>query len=127
VAQPAVQAEGQAVNANPPADDPGEAGDDLARIVPSDHARLRAGQGRPVGQVVNDVQRAGPNDVFVQTDDGRFVVRGSNAREHVIEPDGEHVTSIQPRTDAAHRSRLRSGKIRPATPEEFQRLKDMAR
>jgi hypothetical protein len=111
------------VNTDPPASDDG----DPPRIVPSDHARLRAGQGRPIGQVVSDVQRAGPNDVFIQTDDGRFVVRGSKAREHVIEPDGEHVTSIQPRTDAAHRNRLKSGRIRPATPEEFQRLKDLAR
>lgn len=92
-------------------------------ITPSEHARLRSGQGRPIGQVVNDVQRAGPNDVFVQPDDWRFVVRGPNAREHVIEPDGEHVTSIQPRTDSAHRRRLRNGTIRPATDEEYQRLK----
>ena len=28
-------------------------------------------------------------------------------REHVIEPDGEHVTSIQPRTESAHRARLK--------------------
>lgn len=96
-------------------------------IVRSDHAKVRAGQGRPIGQVVNDVQRAGPNDVFVQPEDGRYIVRGPNAREHVLEPDGEHVTSVQPRTDSAHRARLRSGKIRPATPDEFERLKDMVR
>jgi RHS repeat-associated protein len=48
-------------------------------ISRSEHARLRSKQGRPVGQVVNDVQRAGPNDVFVQPD-GRFVVRGPRGR-----------------------------------------------
>lgn len=96
-------------------------------ITRSGHARLRSRQGRPIGQVVNDVQRAGPNDVFVQPDDGRYVVRGPNAREHIIEPDGEHVTSIQPRTDSAHRARLRAGTIRPATPEEYERLKGMVR
>src|SRR4051794_30392762 len=74
-------------------------------IVPSPHAKLRSRQGRPIGRVVNDVQRAGPNDVFVQPDDGRYVVRGPNAREHIIEADGEHVTSVQPRTDAAHKGR----------------------
>ena len=104
-----------------PADEPEPA----PAISRSDHARVRSRQGRPIGQVVNDVQRAGPNDVFVQPDDGRYVVRGPNAREHVIEPDGEHVTSVQPRTDSAHRARLRAGKIRPATPDEFRRLKDM--
>lgn len=107
----------------PPNDDPPDGEQPV--IVPSTHAKLRAKQGRPVGQVITDVQRAGPNDVFVQEGDGRFVVRGSNAREHVIEPDGEHVTSIQPRTDAAHKARLRAGTIRPASPEEFARLKGM--
>jgi hypothetical protein len=96
-----------------------------AGIPRSEHARLRGHHGQPIGQVVNDVQRASPNDVFVQPEDGRYVVRGPNAREHVLEPDGEHVTSVQPRTDSAHRARLRNGKIRPATPEEFQRLKNM--
>lgn len=96
-------------------------------ITRSEHTRLRSRQGRPVGQVVNDIQRAGPADVYVQPEDGRFVVRGPNAREHVIEADGEHVTSVRPRTDSAHRARLRAGTIRPATPEEFERLKNMVR
>jgi hypothetical protein len=107
---------------NDPKPDPGESQEGIDR---SGHARLRAGQGRPIGQVVTDLQRAGPNDVFIQVKDGRYVVRGGNAREHILEPDGEHVTSIQPRSNAAHRARLKSGKIRPATVEEFDRLKSM--
>ena len=107
-------------------DPDGEPGPD-GGIIRSPHAVLRSGQGRPIGQVVNDIQRAGPADVFIQPEDGRFVVRGPNAREHVIEPGGEHVTSIRPRTDSAHRGRLRAGKIRPATADEFQRLKNMVR
>lgn len=110
-----------------PSDDAGQPAPDPVppAIVPSQHAKLRSRQGRPIGRVVNDVQRAGPNDVFVQPEDGRFVVRGPNAREHIIEPNGEHVTSVQPRTDAAHKARLRAGTIRPATQEEFDRLKGM--
>ena len=104
------------------ATDPPDDAADPQPISRSDHARLRSGQGRPIGQVVNDIQRAGPNDVFVQVEDGRYVVRGPNAREHVLEPDGEHVTSVQPRTDAAHKARLRRGTIRPATAEELARL-----
>lgn len=107
-----------------PPDEPNEPAPPV--IVPSTHSKLRARQGRPIGRVVNDVQRAGPNDVFVQPEDGRYVVRGPNAREHVIEPNGEHVTSVQPRTDAAHKARLRAGTIRPATAEEYERLKNMA-
>lgn len=113
----------------PAADDADESADSnpitSPAITPSPHAKLRSQQGRPIGRVINDVQRAGPQDVFVQPEDNRFVVRGPNAREHVIEPDGEHVTSIQPRTDSAHKARLRDGTIRPASLEEFQRLKDM--
>jgi hypothetical protein len=93
-----------------------------AGISKTDHARLRSGQGRPIADVVNDVQRAGPRDVFVQPDDGRFVVRGPKGREHVIETTGEHVTSVR-RTDSAHQGRLQAGRIRPATDEEFERLK----
>jgi len=58
-------------------------------------ARLRFRQGRPISQVIGDIQRAGRNDVFIQVEDGRYVVRGTNAREHIIEPTGEHVTSIR--------------------------------
>jgi hypothetical protein len=109
--------------ADPPPDDTNPNGG----IQPTDHSRLRSSQGRPIGQVVNDVQRAGSNDVFIQVDDGRYVVRGPNAREHVIEPNGEHVTSIQPRTDSAHRKRLAAGTIRLATPVEYARLRDFVR
>jgi hypothetical protein len=104
--------------------DPVEPDDDTIR--PTDHSRLRSVQGRPINQVVNDIQRAGPGDVFIQVDDGRFVIRGPHAREHIVEPNGEHVTSIQPRTNSAHLKRLRDGKIRPATPEEFALLRQLA-
>lgn len=105
-----------------PASDDDEEEQASPGITRSEHARLRFGQGRPIGDVVNDVQRAGHRDVFVQPDDGRFVVRGLKGREHVIEADGEHVTSIR-RPEAAHQARLRDGTIRPAAPEEFQKLK----
>jgi hypothetical protein len=60
--------------------------------------------------------------VFVQPDDGRYVVRGGQGREHIIEADSEHVTSVR-RPDAAHQARLRDGTIRPATDAEYQKLK----
>lgn len=111
---------------SPSPDDANAPPDPPPAIVPSAHAKLRSRQGRPIGRVVNDVQRAGPGDVFIQPEDGRYVVRGPNAREHIIEPDGEHVTSVQPRTDSAHKARLRAGTIRPATGEEYERLKGLA-
>jgi hypothetical protein len=105
---------------SPPPDDGG--GQGSQGIPRSEHARLRSEQGRPIGQVVNDIQRASRQDVFTQPDDGRYVVRGPKGREHVIEVNGEHVTSLR-RPDAAHQARVRGGAIRPATDDEFQRLK----
>jgi len=95
----------------------GEAG-----ITRSEHAWLRSEEGRPVGEVVNDIQRAGQRDVFIQTDDRRFVIRGPRGREHIIEPNGVHVTSVR-RPDAAHQARLRDATIRAATDDEFKTLK----
>lgn len=109
-------------NAGEPSSSGDEGGESSAGIPRSEHARLRAGQGRPIQQVVNDVQRAGEHDVFVQVEDSRFVVRGKHGREHIMEADGEHVTSVR-RSDAAQRARLRDGVIRAATEEEFQKLK----
>jgi hypothetical protein len=104
----------------PVSDNGGEQGQE--GITRSEHARLRSEQGRPIGEIVNDIQRAGPRDVFVQPDDSRFVVRGPRGREHIIEVNGEHVTSVR-RPDVAHQARVRDGTIRSATDEEFQRLK----
>ena len=72
---------------------------------------------------MNDVQKAGPKDVFVQLEDGRFIVRGGRGREHILETDGEHVTSMH-RAEAVHQARLRQGRIRPASDEEFQKVKE---
>ena len=90
----------------------------------SDHARQRAGQGRPVGSALQDAHRAGRNDVFVQADDGRFVVRGPRGREHVFEPDGLIVTSLN-RSDAAHQAKISRGERTSVTEEEFNRFKGL--
>lgn len=95
-------------------------------ITRSEHARLRFGQGRPISDVVNDVQRVRQRDVFVQPDDGRYVVRGPKGREHIIEANGEHVTSVR-RPDAADHARLQNGTIRLSTEDEFQKLKALVR
>jgi hypothetical protein len=83
---------------------------------------MRSGEGRPIAEVMSDLQRAGQRDVFIQTDDGRFVVRGPRGREHIIEVNGVHITSVR-RPDGAHQGRLRDGTIRAATDDEFQTLK----
>jgi hypothetical protein len=68
------------------------------------------------------VQRARPSDVFVQVENGRIVVRGPNAREHIFEPSGTQVTSLD-RPNEAHLGRVRAGEVRPATEEEFNVFK----
>jgi hypothetical protein len=111
-------------NADEPNPDGGDHGDE-AGITRSEHARLRSKQGRPIGEVVNDIQRAGPRDFYIQTDDSRFVVRGPKGREHIVESSGEHVTSVR-RPDAAHQARIDNGTIRLASAEEQRKLKAFA-
>ncbi|WP_272927301.1 MULTISPECIES: hypothetical protein [unclassified Proteus (in: enterobacteria)] len=70
--------------------------DDLAyldKITQGEHAGIRNKEGRPVGSVINDVQKSRPSDILVQ-EDGRWIVKGSGGKVHIIEPDGEVVTSF---------------------------------
>jgi len=106
-------------------DDPSE-NQDVPRITQSDHVQLRSIEGRPIGLIYQDIQRASPNDIFIQSDDGRYVIRGGNGREHILESNGEHLTTVQFRSNLAHRKRVEAGKIRKATEEEVLILKKLA-
>lgn len=64
------------------------------KITRSDQAEIRNSEGRPVGQVVNDIENSRPSDILVQ-DDGRWVILGPKGRVHILEPNGEVVTSIE--------------------------------
>jgi hypothetical protein len=90
----------------------------------SDHARKRAGQGRPVGQAIADARQATLQDVFVQIDDDRLVVRGPQGREHVFEPDVQDLVTSLIRSAAAHSFRLSRGTIRQATDVEYARFQE---
>lgn len=83
----------------------------------SDHSRDRGEQGRPVQQAFNHAQKARQSDVFIQPD-SRYVVRSTGGQEHIFEPNGELVTSIN-RPHKAHLRKLRQGERRPITLEEF--------
>jgi RHS repeat-associated protein len=91
-------------------------------LVRSEHAILRGLQGRNVGFAVNDIQRARMADVLVQGD-GRFVVRGANGREHIITQAGEHITTMNNRSNAAHLNLVRNGTRNPVSQELFDLLK----
>jgi hypothetical protein len=91
----------------------------------SEHARQRQLEGRPVGTAFNDARNARPADVFIQSENGRFVVRGPNGREHIFEQNGTHVTTVAGRSAAAHRSRVQSGVLRLATEHEFNAFKSL--
>ncbi|MBL8741339.1 MAG: RHS repeat protein, partial [Myxococcales bacterium] len=95
-------------------------------LTRSDHAEIRNAEGRPVPNATNDLRNARDADIFVQEDDDRFVVRGPRGREHIIEQDGTHVTSLE-RSNAAHLGRVRSGDRRPATAEEAERARSLVR
>jgi Domain of unknown function (DUF4157) len=91
----------------------------------SEHAELRRREGRRVGPALNDAQNARQADVFVQSD-GRYVVRGPRGREHIFEPDGTHITSLD-RTRNAHQAIIENGGRRYVSPEEFERFKKIFR
>jgi hypothetical protein len=101
---------------------PSEAKPSEARPEPnrarSDHAVQRGKEGRRTGPAFGDAQRARQSDVYKQPD-GRYVVRGRNGREHIFEPDGTHVTSID-RPKAAHEGKVDRGERRPVTEQEFE-------
>jgi hypothetical protein len=82
-------------------------------------------QGRPISVAINDAERAGLADLYIQMDDLRLVVRGPGGREHIFSPDGKEIITSVRRSQAAHNHRLRSRKIRRATAEEFQALKEV--
>ena len=89
----------------------------------SEHSEQRRGFGRRVGPAFNDAQRARQSDVFMQPD-GRYVVRGPRGREHIFEPNGELVTSID-RSHRAHQDKIIRGERQPVTVNEFERLEEI--
>lgn len=80
----------------------------LDKITQGEHASIKNQEGRPVGAVINDVQKSRPADILVQ-DDGRWVVKGSNGNIHIIEPNGEVVTSFK-NSDKNTSQRLNDGR-----------------
>jgi len=90
-------------------------------ITRSEHAQIRAAQGRNVNTTINDVQRARRADVLIQ-DDGRWVVRGQNGRVHILEKDGEIVTTMNKVTDANVKTRIRDGRWSRLTLEQEQQF-----
>jgi hypothetical protein len=97
--------------------------DNSSKKTHSAHAQERAAQGRRTGPAFNDAQQARQADVFVQPD-RRYVVRGPRGREHVFEPDGTHVTSID-RTAKAHQGKVAKGERAPISAGDFERFKEI--
>lgn len=63
------------------------------KTTKSEHAVLRESQGRNINTVIGDLNQATPSRIFTQ-EDGRYVIRGGNGRVHILEPDGEIVTTM---------------------------------
>ncbi|WP_448651972.1 hemagglutinin repeat-containing protein [Pseudomonas fluorescens] len=93
---------------------------DGSKITYGDHAKIRSAEGRPTGFVVNDVQASRPSDILVQ-DDGRWVVKGASGRIHILEPDGEVVTSF-PNAKANTNERIQRGYWTRASQEELKKF-----
>ncbi|WP_207240043.1 MULTISPECIES: hypothetical protein [Pseudomonas] len=93
------------------------------KITQGVHAKIRNKEGRPVGSVVNNVQVARPADILIQ-DDGRWVIKGLKDRVHIIEPDGEVVTSLN-NPKANTRDRILRGQRRPASQDELDKFESI--
>ena len=56
-----------------------------------------------------------PSNIYLQ-DDGRYVIKGSNGRVHIMEPDGEIVITMNNVTN--FNKRVSSGRYVPLTEEQ---------
>ena len=82
------------------------------KITKSEHAEIRGSQGRNVNTAINDLNKAKPSNIYLQ-EDGRYVIKGSNGRVHIMEPDGEIVTTMN--NVANFNKRVSSGRYMPLT------------
>lgn len=98
----------------------------LSERLYSEHALLRAEQGRNVRSAFTDAEKVKKNDLFLQAD-GRYVVRARNGREHIFEPDGRLLTTINNRTDRAHEAKVRNRERDPVTWEEHEQFREVIR
>lgn len=89
----------------------------------SDHSKQRGEEGRPVQVAFNNAQSVNVSNLFVQSD-GRFVVRGSKAREHIFESSGELVTSLV-RLNKLHQRKIQRKKRQPVTEQQFIEFKEV--
>ena len=99
-------------------------GDGDGKPSKSDHAQLRGSEGRSTDRAFNDVQRARQSDMFVQQD-GRYVIRGPNGREHIFESSGQLVTTVNQRSNSAHLNLVRQGIRSRVTEEQFLKFTEM--
>ncbi|MEX6373388.1 hypothetical protein AB6F20_12870 [Providencia hangzhouensis] len=94
----------------------------LDKITQGEHAGIRNKEGRPVSSVINDVQKSRPSDILIQ-DDGRWVVKGNDGRIHLIEPDGEVVSSFK-NSDKNTAQRTRDGRWNRPSNEKLDEFKE---
>ncbi len=88
----------------------------------SDHSKQRGDEGRPVQVAFNDAQKVSQSSLFVQLD-GRYIVRGAQAREHVFEKTGELVTSLV-RSNKLHQRKVSKGERVPVTAQQFNEFRE---
>ncbi|MHC5216667.1 T7SS effector LXG polymorphic toxin [Enterococcus sp. LJL128] len=91
-------------------------------VTKSSHAKIRSAEGRNVNTAINDLQRARPSDVMIQ-EDGRWLVRGQNGRVHVLEANGEIVTTMNNVTKSNLQMRLQSSRWSKLTLEQINKFK----
>lgn len=95
----------------------------LVHNYKSSHAKDRQAEGRNVGTAINDLNKAKTSDVYIQVDDGRYVVKGSNGRVHIWETYGELVTTMNNVTN--FKKRVTNGRYIAPTMKQLKAFVDV--
>ena len=95
----------------------------LVHNYKSSHAKDRQAEGRNVGTAINDLNKAKTSDVYIQVDDGRYVVKGSNGRVHIWETYGELVTTMNNVTN--FKKRVTNGRYVTPTMKQLKAFVDV--
>ncbi|NJD02961.1 MAG: hypothetical protein FIA99_10300, partial [Ruminiclostridium sp.] len=93
------------------------------KLDKSGHAEIRDKQGRPVSEANRDLQNAKQSDILKQ-DDGRWIIRGSKGRIHVVDSNRTHITSFT-NTNANTLKRIEEGVWNRPTIKQLDEFKKL--
>ncbi len=95
------------------------------RLRRTQHAVVRHSQRRPVALAYDDLQKAGPMQLFWDEKNNTWILWADKNRIHVFSPEAKLVTSLHLAKQAIER-RITSSRWQPAAPGNLEQLKAQA-